>query len=122
MSTRPGPTRSSMAAEPELPELRLTDSTWPNVTQLAPENTPEADKSMPASPNSKGPAVSPPGATRSDSVPFPDGNTLASAKPDALRFAATPQHGALLLPISQEPEVTHFRAVSVGTAAPPSKS
>ena len=77
---------------------------------------------MPASPNSfslqrlvAGPRPGP--------APVADGVDLPSAKPPAVRFVAAPQHGGLLLPTSQAPEVTHRRSVSTGvSAAPPSKS
>src|SRR4029453_19111081 len=49
--------------------------------------------------------------------------TLASAKPLAVRLAAGPQHGGLLLPTSHAPAVTQRRSVIVGlSVAPPSKS
>src|SRR5215471_3074444 len=108
----PGPTRSSIAAVPELPELRLTPSAWPNAVHTPGVKMPAAVRSTPASPNSLTPSVSLAGATVSATgTSF----TFASAKPEAVRGCAGPQQGALSWLMSHAPEVTHFRTVSVAT-------
>jgi hypothetical protein len=44
--------------------------------------------------------------------------TFASANPPAVRFVDGPEHGGLLLPTSQAPEVTHRGSVMVGCRWP----
>src|SRR6516225_789809 len=108
----PGPTRSSIAAVPELPELRLTASAWPNAVHTPGWKMPAAVRSIPASPNSLTPSVSPPGATESvTDCSF----TCASAKPEAVRSLAGPQQGGLSWLMSHAPEVTQRRTDSVAT-------
>src|SRR5262249_6944130 len=117
-----GPTRSSICAEPESPELRLIASTWPKVVQLPPSpvDVVAAVRSMPASPNSAGFwSVSPPGATVSTTATW---LTAASANMLALRLTGCPQHGSELALTSQVPVVIHRRAVRTGVVTPPVKS
>src|SRR5262249_48634420 len=95
----PGPTRSFIAAVPELPDERLTPSAFPNAVHTFGEKTPAAVRSTPASPNSLSLSVWVPVGPIVSVTDVPV-LTLASAKPLALRFTAVPQHGALLLPTS----------------------
>src|SRR5205814_8737466 len=65
----PGPTRSSIAAVPESPELRLTASTCPKFVQVPGVNTPALVRSIVASPNSLFCSVSVEGASESEVWP-----------------------------------------------------
>src|SRR5215208_3470908 len=121
----PGPTRSFICAVPEFPDVRLTPNAFPKATHCPIGKTPAFVRSTPASPHSFVPSVSVVGAISSSAVagrPFAPVSTAASAVP-APSVVAGPQHGAVSLLISQAPDVTQRRSVSVGTSVvPPSKS
>ena len=108
-----------MAAEPELPELRLTPSVCPKARH-GPEDVkmPALVRSAPASPNSLVPSVSPGGFAAGPAVSRTEPNvfTLASANPDADRLVAVPQQGGESLPISHVDvaEVTQRLNVRLG--------
>jgi hypothetical protein len=127
MVKSPGPTRSFICAEPELPELRLTAYTLPKLLQAPGGKTPAFVRSIPASPNSTSPSVSSTEAVAGGaggakaSTAVAEKLTAASAVP-AANVLAGPQHGAELLLTSQAPLSTHRRSVSVGGFEPPSKS
>src|SRR5215217_3307867 len=99
MFTFLGPTRSFICgAVPELPELRLTAYALPKATHAFGPRLRAADRLIPASPNSLVPRgcvieVLPVAGGASASWTVPVVLTLASAKPRADRFLASPQHG-----------------------------
>src|SRR5689334_1980620 len=107
-----GPTRSSICAVDELPELRLTANAVPNRSQARPPGTPfvAAVRSMPASPNSLVPSVVGVGAMLS-AIGLPNVFTAPSA---AEIVCCVPQQGGESEPTWQEPLVTHFEIEKVG--------